>query len=429
MRIVNSQTASVVKAAAVQGLTNVGIDETARDLLAGWGKHSPTVRRAIAALSTTRWMWRRHFIKAVEAGTVATGDVPPTVIRSLVTTGGEEEKKRAQKVFGRVNKTTAEKVALIKKKRAIVLAEEPDLAKGRELARAACLVCHTLHGEGAAIGPDLTGVGRSSLDALLTHVIDPNQIIGQGYENVIVETKDGQTLSGRLVEETDTRIRLVNLGPTEFVVAKDQIKSRQVSDLSLMPEGLDALPDEEFRNLIWYILTPPQDGPLSDERRSELIGTDSLGVQIDTPVDGESVALWNPQWEVDAPSFEGTPRKLVRMAERTNVLETHPFDDSRPAALEGQFEVPEAGAVLEIEVASHLQGDWELRASIQGEIVKRTIVNRKGGVWKTVTLDLSGYAGKRINVRLENAANGWEQEFAYWSRVLLQPKRTVTLND
>ena len=429
LQLVRGEAPSVVKVASVQGLINLGGYETARDLLSGWEGHSPSVRRAIATLSMARWMWQRHFIKAVQTGAVARGDIPPTVIRALVNTGGDEEKRRAFEVFGRVKKTTAEKAAMITRKRQIVLSASPDLEKGHEIAKTACLVCHTLHGEGAAIGPDLTGVGRSSLDALLTNVIDPNQIIGQGYENVIVETKDGRTLSGRLVEETDTRIRLVNLGPTEFVIAKDQIKSRQVSDLSLMPEGLDALPDEDFRNLIWYILTPPEDGPISDERRHELIGAEPLGAEIDKPIDGESVALWNPQWQVDAPTFEGTPRKHSMMGGRKNVLETHPYDDSRPASLVRQLEVPEAGGFLEIEVASHKQGDWELRASIQGEVVNRTIVNRENGIWEIVRLDLSPYAGKRINVKLENAANGWEWEFGYWSRITFQPKRALTLNE
>ena len=72
-----------------------------------------------------------------------------------------------------------------------------DLQSGHEIARKTCFVCHKLYGEGADVGPDLTGVGRSTLDALLANVIDPNQVIGKGYENVEVETKDGRSVSGR----------------------------------------------------------------------------------------------------------------------------------------------------------------------------------------------------------------------------------------
>ena len=88
-------------------------------------------------------------------------------------------------------------------------------------------------------------------------MIDPNQIVGKGYENVEVETKDGRSISGRLVEETDTRLKLLSAGPKEEIIAKSDIASKRVSELSVMPEGLEQMPDDDFRNLIGYILNSP----------------------------------------------------------------------------------------------------------------------------------------------------------------------------
>ena len=102
-------------------------------------------------------------------------------------------------------------------------------------------------------------MGRSSLDALLANVIDPNQVVGIGYENVMVETKDGRSVSGRLVEDTDSRIKLLSVGPKEEIVAKADIATMKTSELSVMPEGLEQMPDTDFRNLILYILHPPQE--------------------------------------------------------------------------------------------------------------------------------------------------------------------------
>jgi putative heme-binding domain-containing protein len=95
------------------------------------------------------------------------------------------------------------------------------------------------------------------LDALLANVIDPNQVIGKGYENVMIETKDGRSLSGRMVENTDLRVRLLSAGPKEDVVAKSDIASLRVSEISVMPEGLEQMPDADLRNLIMYIFNPP----------------------------------------------------------------------------------------------------------------------------------------------------------------------------
>ena len=66
-------------------------------------------------------------------------------------------------------------------------------------------------------------------------------------------------MSGRLIEETETRVRLLAAGPKEEVVDKTNIASKRVSELSVMPEGLENMPDEDFRNLINYILHPPQE--------------------------------------------------------------------------------------------------------------------------------------------------------------------------
>lgn len=172
-------------------------------------------------------------------------------------------RQRAVQVIGRIRPANADKQKLIEEKKKMILnpgQPGPDLQAGHELAKKTCLVCHKLYGEGAEVGPDLTGAGRSSLDALLANVIDPNQVIGKGYENVLIETKDGRSLSGRLVEETDARVKLLSSGPKEDVVAKSDIESMRVSELSVMPEGLEQMPEADFRNLIMYILNPPQQG-------------------------------------------------------------------------------------------------------------------------------------------------------------------------
>jgi len=130
------------------------------------------------------------------------------------------------------------------------------LRAGHSLAKQHCLTCHKLNGEGAEVGPDLTGSGRSNLDALLANVIDPNQIIGKGFENVMIETKDERSLSGRLVEDTPAHVKLLAAGPKEEVLSKSNIASMRVSEFSVMPEGLEQMPDADFRNLIAFLLNP-----------------------------------------------------------------------------------------------------------------------------------------------------------------------------
>jgi putative membrane-bound dehydrogenase-like protein len=258
---------------AVRALAELGGDAVPDALLERWPRLAWPVRRATIEALASRRRWTFSLLDAVERGLIAASEVPTVIVRSLTQSEDPRLRDRARAVIGRFREPNADKLALIAEKRRVVLAGEPDLAAGHEVAKRTCLTCHKLHGEGAEVGPDLTGVGRSSLDALLANIIDPSQIIGAGYENVEIETKDGRSISGRLVENTDTRVRILSQGPKEDIIAKSDVASMRVSELSVMPEGLEQMPDADFRNLVWYILNPPQDHrPLTPAVRRQLIG-------------------------------------------------------------------------------------------------------------------------------------------------------------
>jgi putative membrane-bound dehydrogenase-like protein len=419
--LVRNQAPERIAIEAMRALGEVGGERVGQDLLAQWKNYSPALKRAAFDLLASRGTWSRALLDALENKIVAVSEVPAPVVRSLVQSRDESIRNRAAQTIGRYRETQADKLKLIAEKKKVVIEGPVDLQAGREVTRKTCLTCHKLHGEGAEVGPDLTGVGRSSLDALLANVIDPNQIIGKGYENVEIETKDGRTVSGRLVENTDTRIKLLAAGPKEEVVSKSDIGSMRVSELSVMPEGLEQMPEADFRNMIWFILSPPEDGkPLTPQRRQELIGEGHPSAQIREAVDGESVALWNPEWRVHAPEFEGTPRKLFAFEGRNNVLETHPFNRQEAAAIERTVELPSGSrSMLQFDVAAHEEGNWELRVFADDRLLHKQIVDKSGDRWKRVRVDLSSLAGRKVKLRLENFANDWHYEFAYWSHVHL----------
>ncbi|MFM8471625.1 MAG: PVC-type heme-binding CxxCH protein [Limisphaerales bacterium] len=421
---------------AIAGLGQLG-GASSEALFTQWKNFSPSARRAAAETLASRNNWASQLLSEIEQKRILASDIPAATIRTLTRSEADFGMlaKRATAVFGRVRDANADKLKLIAVKKDMILGAkgQPDLKTGYEVAKKVCFTCHKLHGEGADIGPDLTGVGRSSLDALLANVIDPNQIIGAGYEMVEVETKDGRSVSGRMVENTDTRVRLLSAGPKEDVVAKSDIAKLRVSELSVMPEGLEQMPDADFRNLIAYLLNPPGDkAPFSwkndaGHESSPKNAAPKKGAQNFAPIDRESVALWNPEWRLDAPDFEGAPAKRVEFAGRPNVLLTHPFSREKPAALECELTVP-AGqkTALKFSVASHEKGDWELRVLADGKPLHKQLIARQGSeVWLPVTVDLTPLAGQKVLLRLENAANGWSWEFAYWSAIEVKSERAT----
>ena len=128
-----------------------------------------------------------------------------------------------------------------------------DDARGRDVFKKTCFACHTLFGEGGNAGPDLTGSARNNLDYLLQNIVDPNAIVPQEYMAWKVKTNDGRVLSGIIRNETTQSFDLMT-GAETLTLQQHEIKLKQRSGLSLMPEGiLNALKDPELIDLIGYL--------------------------------------------------------------------------------------------------------------------------------------------------------------------------------
>lgn len=277
--IASEQKDQALLVAAVRAAAAVGGDEVAEPIVKAWDRFTPATRRAAAEVLVTRTASAKTLLTGVDRKGVKPDDISATARRALARNGNAAVAAEADRLLGRYRASGEDKLKLIESKRKVVLAGKPDIDKGHELAKTLCLTCHKLYGEGADIGPDLTGVGRSTLDALLHNVIAPNEIIGNGYESTEVVLQDGTTLAGRVVEDTGTRMKLVAAGPVEHAIAKADIAREngqpkiRKSDLSLMPEGLEQMSDDDFRNLIWFLLNPPADKrPWTPELRKELLG-------------------------------------------------------------------------------------------------------------------------------------------------------------
>jgi putative heme-binding domain-containing protein len=401
---------------ALAALGEIGGDNrVAAEIVRRYPSLKAAARREAMEILASRNGWIRIFLGAVEDKTIAATEVPVPVIRELSSSKDQQIRERALKAIGRYREPNADKVKLIAQKKKAVLSGPVDIEAGHEIAKRTCFICHKLYGEGAEVGPDLTGVGRSTLDALLANVIDPNQVIGKGYENVEVETKDGRSVSGRLVEDSDTHIKLLSAGPKEEVVAKSDIASMRTTEMSVMPEGLEQMPDADFRNLIWFILNPPRDGrTMTPELYKQLTGEEKPTASA-TKSDGESLALWSPGWTIDCPERGDAPAKLVEYAGRANVLVTFPFNQTRGASIERRAALP-AGrkSELRVAVAADPRGDWQLRVLADGQPLLRTTVDARDPRWKQVAVDLSAFAGRKVNLRLENCANDLQWDYAYW---------------
>jgi putative membrane-bound dehydrogenase-like protein len=133
-----------------------------------------------------------------------------------------------------------------------------DLVNGRAVYERTCAACHVLYGEGGRIGPDITGSNRANLDYILAEIINPSEVIQEGYHLVTITTRDGRTLAGNIAAEDEQQVTLRLIGE-DTILARSEILARETSAVSMMPEGLlKSLSQDEVRDLIGYLRTTQQ---------------------------------------------------------------------------------------------------------------------------------------------------------------------------
>jgi len=117
-----------------------------------------------------------------------------------------------------------------------------NLVRGKaSFAKAQCLACHRLGGEGGAVGPDLSGLAkrfprRDVLEAILL----PSKNVSDQYQNTMIRTESGDVHVGRLVAEDaeSVTLRPDPLADATVVIPRKSIAQRKPSAVSPMPEGL-----------------------------------------------------------------------------------------------------------------------------------------------------------------------------------------------
>lgn len=226
-------------------------------LLAAYPEFSDEAKRVTIDTLASRFSYAQQLLGALRDDKIANSDIPTYTARSLQNIlGGSFEK-----VYGRVSEVGEGKDRMISKYRERILAADfskSDVSKGRVVYQQVCGACHIMYGEGGKIGPELTGSNRANLDYFLLNVLAPSYDVPEGYRMVTVTSKDGQVFVGNVVEEDATKV-VLNMVGQRTVVAQADIRSRQTSKISMMPEGLlNPLQDDQILDLIAYMRTEKQ---------------------------------------------------------------------------------------------------------------------------------------------------------------------------
>jgi putative membrane-bound dehydrogenase-like protein len=135
---------------------------------------------------------------------------------------------------------------------------EGDVRRGQAVfnsAKTACATCHAMGYVGGNVGPDLTRIGavRQKRD-LLESILYPSASFVQSFEPWVVDTTDGDRLSGILRRNDAEEVMLVT-GPNQEVrIPRAKVKEIKPGTVSVMPEGIDQqMTPQELGDLLAFL--------------------------------------------------------------------------------------------------------------------------------------------------------------------------------
>jgi putative heme-binding domain-containing protein len=180
-----------------------------------------------------------------------------------------------------------------------------DAARGEAIFRradTACFRCHAIAGAGGTLAPDLVSAGSAPVDYLIDSILLPSKAIKEGYHAVIVETKDGDQLTGIKVRQTDRDLILRDAVQDEVVVPLDTIKGKPREAGSMMPAGLaDPLTRQELVDLVRFLSELGRPGayavgPQQLARRWQVLEPAPAGVKTGQRLNVPGAAVWMPAY-------------------------------------------------------------------------------------------------------------------------------------
>jgi putative heme-binding domain-containing protein len=244
-----------VRAATLSVLQRFSSETITAAMLRNYPRMSESLKSRTRDLFFSRPQSSLAFLQLVEDMRIDPAQVPLDQLRRLSLFQSDQIDAAVRKHWGNIQPgTPEEKLADMRRFNNDLRAGSGDAARGHELFKKHCAVCHKLQGEGVALGPDLTNTVKGDQDSLLASIVDPGAVVRREFLSFVVVTKTGVVHAGLMAEQDAASLTLVDARNQRTRISRDDIDEINESPTSLMPERmLEQLSPQELRDLFAYL--------------------------------------------------------------------------------------------------------------------------------------------------------------------------------
>ncbi len=252
--IISGPVAPVIRRAAINACQRFTDEIVGKTIITSYPLMVAKTRLTAQRVLSSRKNWSMEWMNAVQKEKIETANTSEEAIAGLLRHQDKKLKELVEKHFGNQTAQTKPTPAMIEKIRSVIESGTGNPYRGRKLYKQRCASCHVLFHDGGKVGPDLTSYQRDDLDTMLRSIVDPNAEIREGYESVLIETKDGLHVSGFLTDKGISTITVRSFDGLDKTFQKTQIKSMNPLGRSLMPVSLlNGLSDPQLRDFFAYL--------------------------------------------------------------------------------------------------------------------------------------------------------------------------------
>jgi putative heme-binding domain-containing protein len=241
---------------------------------------------------------------------------------------------------------------------------EGDSMNGKAVFTKNCAICHKLRGEGAAVGPDLSGMAVHGREQLLVHILDPNRDVEGNYVSYTALLTDGLVVSGMLSGESAASIELVDSQGKRHAILREDIEQLSRSGASLMPEGFEKqLSRSELSDVLAYLTVVGGYVPLDLTRAATVSSARGMFNSPDSRVERLMFSDWGPKTFAGVPFYPIDPQDgRVR-----NVILLHGDLGVTPPMMPRSVELKCGASAKAVHLLSGVSG-WGFPATRRGTV-------------------------------------------------------------